>query len=81
MGGKGTKKHVHKIIEEKTKNRFNDLDFGIVKDNRTKRWEKNVDWQRYKMVIEGLLCSNSPHGIWEITEQGKEYLRKFSHNQ
>ncbi len=29
-----------------------------------------------KMVNEGLLSKNSPNGIWEITEKGKEYLKQ-----
>jgi hypothetical protein len=27
------------------------------------------------MVANGLLKTNSPHGVWEITAAGKEHLR------
>lgn len=35
------------------------------------RWRQNAAWQRHKMVAEGLLKSNSPKGILEITEAGR----------
>ena len=77
MGGKGTQKEVFEIIEEKMKDRFNNLDLEILKDGYTIRWQKMAAWQRYSMVREGLLRSDSPRGVWEITEKGREYLQKF----
>jgi len=30
------------------------------------------------MVYEGLLSDTSPRGIWEITQKGREQLKKYS---
>lgn len=30
-------------------------------------WRNNVCWERHKMVKEGMLSSNSPRGIWELS--------------
>lgn len=29
-------------------------------------WRNNTQWERYKMVQDGILKSDSPHGIWEL---------------
>ena len=38
------------------------------------RWRNNAQWARNSMVGEGLLASDSPRGIWEITQKGREWL-------
>ena len=37
-------------------------------------WENNIHWCRNKLREKGLLKSGSPHGVWEISEAGREYL-------
>ncbi|MCK4358615.1 MAG: hypothetical protein KAW92_07700, partial [Candidatus Cloacimonetes bacterium] len=75
MGGRAKKREVFKIIEQKLKHKFNELDFGILSSG-TVRWKKQVAFQRLRMVKEGYLRSDSPRGIWEISEKGKYYLKK-----
>jgi hypothetical protein len=75
-GGKATEREVFEIIEQKMGKYFNHLDLEILKDGYFKRWQKNVAWQRFNMVKEGLLKSNSPRGLWEITEKGRKYLEE-----
>lgn len=31
-------------------------------------WKNNAQWERLRMVKEGILRSDSPHGIWELNE-------------
>ena len=38
------------------------------------RWRNTAAWERNTMVKEGLLKSNSPYGLWEITEAGRKAL-------
>jgi len=45
----------------------------------TPRWSNAAQWARNTMVKEGLLKSNSPWGIWEITDAGRKYLTEESH--
>lgn len=40
------------------------------------RWRNTAQWERDTMVKEGLLKSNSPRGVWEITEAGRQSLAK-----
>ena len=41
------------------------------------RWKKNANWRRYNMVENGHLRSASRHGIWEISDLGRAYLRQL----
>lgn len=34
-------------------------------------WQNNVKWERYQMVKDGLLRSDSPHGHWQLSEDQK----------
>ncbi|MGC8903491.1 MAG: winged helix-turn-helix domain-containing protein [Fervidobacterium sp.] len=77
-GGKATQKEVLEIIQRKMKNRFNELDLQVLRDGYTLRWQKMAQWQRYIMVKAGLLRSDSPRGIWEITEKGRNYLEEHT---
>jgi restriction system protein len=40
------------------------------------RWRNRVAWQRENMKRQGLLRNDSPRGVWEITEAGREWLKK-----
>ena len=42
------------------------------------RWRNTAQWARNAMVRENLMSSNSPHGLWEITEQGRRSLTNNS---
>ena len=38
------------------------------------RWCYEVRWCRYAMHQEGLLRSDSPRGVWQITDAGRQWL-------
>jgi hypothetical protein len=38
------------------------------------RWRNTAQWARNAMVREGLLSSDSPKGVWKITEAGRRWL-------
>jgi len=42
------------------------------------RWRNTAQWARNAMVKEGLLASDSPRGVWEITAEGKQWLEAQS---
>lgn len=31
-------------------------------------WQNNAKWERYRMIQDGLLRSDSPRGVWELSE-------------
>lgn len=74
-GGKATQSEVFEIIERKMGNKFTESDLQALSTGPL-RWKIRAAWQRYIMVQDGLLRSDSPRGIWEITEKGRIYLKE-----
>ncbi len=65
------------VVEKKMKSVLNSYDLQPLPSNpRTLRWQNTAQWCRHTLVREGLLKSDSPWGIWEISEQGRQALRK-----
>ena len=65
FGGKGTVDEVLNIVFKKVEPRLTAIDYektqiGLV------RWRSTALWERYQMVKEGILKSNSPRGIWVL---------------
>ncbi|MCS7192255.1 MAG: winged helix-turn-helix domain-containing protein, partial [Armatimonadetes bacterium] len=84
LGGRGSVQEVLKIVYDKMKERFTEDDLKPLPLGNETRWSNTARWERWEMVREGLLRDDSPIGIWEITEKGREYLeqvRRKSENQ
>lgn len=47
-------------------------------DPQSPRWRNAAQWVRYTLVQEGLLRPDSPRGVWEITEVGRQFLLKYN---
>jgi restriction system protein len=75
MGGSGNGNVVVEKIHEKVKHILGPVDLEEISSGQV-RWENAANWERYRMVQKGLLSKNSPRGIWEITEKGREYLKE-----
>ncbi|MBZ5505630.1 MAG: winged helix-turn-helix domain-containing protein [Acidobacteriia bacterium] len=45
------------------------------------RWRNRTAWQRFNMVRQGLVKSGSPRGVWEITDEGKQWLETMKRTQ
>jgi len=76
MGGRGRMGEVLTRVGVLMQDQLNEADFGLLSNGRTIRWHNTVAWARLRMVKAGLLASDSPRGIWEITERGRAYLRQ-----
>ncbi len=50
-------------------------------DPNTPRWRNAACWARNSMVKEGLLRNDSPRGVWEITDAGRQWLQRNSGHQ
>ena len=75
LGGKAHCQIVFTKLEETIGNRFTEADWQTMPSNDKEiHWINSARWSRLQMVEEGLLSSNSPHGIWEITPQGRKFL-------
>lgn len=73
VGGRGSKKDIHKIIERNMSGRFTKKDLSIDKAKQI-TWEHQVDWARLEMSNKGMIKKNSPRGIWELTKEYKDII-------
>lgn len=76
MGGKGKVKDVISRLYNVMKGQFKPADLLMLPKNKTPRWSNAAQWARNSMVYQGLLKSHSPRGVWEISDKGREHLRK-----
>lgn len=63
---------VYKIME----NQLNEYDLQSLPSTSQPRWENTAQWCRNSMVIDELLLSDSPRGVWAISDKGRELLRE-----
>ncbi|BDC35777.1 GmrSD restriction endonuclease domain-containing protein [Candidatus Methanoliparum sp. LAM-1] len=75
LGGKGKVHEVLEKVENKMKHILNDVDYEKLPSGGMIRWRNTAQWERLVMVQDELLRSDSPRGIWEITEKGREFLK------
>jgi len=75
LGGSGQVGEVLDLVEEMMKDILNKYDYDSIPSNpKVVRWQNNAQWARLKLVQEGYLASDSPRGVWEITEKGQQRL-------
>lgn len=78
LGGGGKVKEVLEIVYDKMKNRLTPADLETVPSGREKRWSNHIKWERFALKREGYLKSDSPRGVWEISEKGRKYLKEIN---
>jgi hypothetical protein len=77
LGGRARIDEVLRKVEERMQGVLNSSDLQPLPSNpHTIRWQNTAQWCRYKLVREGLLKDDSPRGIWEISERGRETLQR-----
>lgn len=67
----GGRARVADVIEEmgrQLKGKLLPGDLELRQDGKTIAWINNACWERWRMVQEGVLSSDSPNGIWELAE-------------
>jgi restriction system protein len=79
LGGAARVKEVLDRVEEILSDQLNKYDYQPIPSNpNIIRWQNNAQWARLKLVQEGMLASDSPRGIWEITEAGRNKLNEIN---
>lgn len=77
LGGAASMNDVLDKVERLMANKLNAYDRqALASDPTIPRWRNTAQWARNAMVKEGLLSSNSPRGVWEITENGRRFLEQ-----
>jgi hypothetical protein len=69
FGGSAHKDELYKLIEKKYEGRFLPGDFDYLPDGRRIAWKNYSDWELTLMRKEGVVKSDSPRGVWELSEE------------
>lgn len=77
LGGSGTADSVLSIVEEQMKALLRPSDLVPTSPGRDLRWRNTAKWTRNNLKEKGLIKADSPRGIWEISEKGREYLKQL----
>jgi hypothetical protein len=73
LGGAGSVQSILNRVHKMMRDQLNIYDYQALSSNpRTIRWENNAQWARLKLVKQGYLASDSPRGVWAITDKGRE---------
>ena len=73
LGGRAQAQDVLDVVEKNMKDLLTDIDYQELSSGSI-RWEKNAHWARFKLVRAGLLKSNSPQGLWELSSMGLQQI-------
>lgn len=76
MGGRGRTADVLKRVYDKMKYRLIPGNLERTQGGAI-RWINHAQWERLRLVTEGYLKKDSPRGIWEISEKGRELYKKL----
>ena len=68
LGGSAHKRDLYKLIEKNYEGRFLPGDFEYLPDGKRIVWKNYSDWEGTTMRKEGLLKSDSPRGLWELSK-------------
>lgn len=80
LDGSGQVQDVLRVVEEIMSAQLNKYDYQPLPSNpNSVRWKNTASWERYRMVQDGFLASDSPRGVWEITTAGREALEMAKH--
>jgi hypothetical protein len=76
MGGSAKTKLVLDWVGEKMNSVLKPIDHALLpSDEKSIRWRNAAQWARNTMVNEdGRMKSDSPRGIWEISDRGRKWL-------
>jgi tetratricopeptide (TPR) repeat protein len=77
LEGTGSVQQVLNIVEDLMREELNQYDYApLPSSSNSVRWKKTAQWARYNMVQNGWLASDSPRGVWEMTDEGRTALEK-----
>ena len=76
LGGSARGASVLESVEKKVESKFSEDDLKPLSSNpRELRWHNRAQWCRNALVSKhGFLRDDSPRGVWEITDSGRQYL-------
>jgi len=77
LGGSAEMSVVLERVGKKMRRQLNEYDMEPTpSDPKSTRWRNTAQWCRLTLVREGLMKSDSPRGVWEITDSGRMAVRE-----
>ena len=77
MGGKGRMRNVLDRVFNKIKDQLKPKDLEKLPSGTSIRWKNRAQWERQRLKSEGYLKKDSPHGTWEITDEGRNLYERL----
>lgn len=77
-GGSSPVAPVLEDVYAKVQGLLTELDHQPLEGNGEIRWRNRAKWARKDMVKDGRLKGDSRHGVWEISDRGREWLERQS---
>jgi len=68
LGGSASVADVLRLVEGKMKSLLIEVDYQKIPSGDT-RWRNTAMWERHELVKDGLLKSDSPRGVWELSHK------------
>jgi len=75
LGGSAPVAAVLDRVHGKMEHRLKEPDLQLLQKQNMPRWRNTAMWARNNLKEEKLMKSDSPFGIWEITEAGKAWAK------
>jgi hypothetical protein len=76
MGGSGKVAEVLERVGKVMKSVLKPVDYApLASGPDNPRWRNAAQWARNSMIRDGLLKADSPRGVWEISDKGRQTLR------
>lgn len=76
MGGNGRMSDVLEGVFRKMKDKMTPQDLEKLPTGCI-RWKNKAQWERQRLKTEGYLKKDSPHGVWEITDEGRKFYENL----
>ena len=77
LGGSARKSEVLECVLQRMKDKLQDVDFiPLASRPGAPRWENTAAWARNTLKERGLIRKDSPHGVWEISDSGIQFLER-----
>ena len=79
LGGSAATSEVLKVVRQLMKNQLKPIDLSSRPAGHL-YWENRIHDMRRELINRGLMQNNSPRGIWEISDAGREALHNNGEN-
>ena len=80
FGGKARTKDVLESVERRMQQTLTHADYQQNRNGTDFRWHNRAQWERLRLVHDGLLRNDSDWGIWELSEEGTEMVKAHNGN-